>query len=86
MNAEKKLTIGCGMLKKLYFSMMKKVGRWIKKHFKVELVIQTSWHALGVGAAWTWNSDDYYFTTGPMIHILFWAIALELVYKKNKAL
>lgn len=65
---------------------MRKLGRWIKLHFSVEFVVETNWRTFGAGIAWTWNNNGCYFTNGPMLQIMFWAFALELIYKKNKAI
>ncbi len=64
---------------------MKRLGRWFKKHFKVEFMFDINWQGFVFGFGWAWNNSPTYFSTGPMIAILFFAFGVDLQYKKNKA-
>lgn len=62
---------------------MKRLGRWIKRKFKVEFKIVRDWHGFVFGIGWTWNNNQSYFSTGPVFGIAFWAFGPELIYKKG---
>jgi len=62
---------------------MKRLGRWIKRKFKIEFKYQLDWHSFSFGGGWTWNNNQSYFSTGPMLGFAFWVFGLEIVYKKG---